>query len=120
LSVRRVPYRESPRAEPDPYVVAWAQYRRRRARVRALLLISPLVGCLALAALRASACGSGAAHGVALGLAIAIVVLATFSIARASCPRCGEKLHVGGSHVDPFSDRCVNCGIRIGTPKSSC
>jgi hypothetical protein len=44
--------------------------------------------------------------------ALVFLSLATFHFA---CPRCGGNFYRKGSYRNAFSDRCLHCGIRVGT-----
>ena len=46
---------------------------------------------------------------------IGLMLAAAWSNFR--CPRCTKRFTQRGLHRSPFTDRCLNCGIVIGTPR---
>jgi DNA-directed RNA polymerase subunit RPC12/RpoP len=115
--VSESPYRASPPAEVDAYLLAWADLRKRRIRMWiAFLSWVPVGGGLSVLAERLLPFNLGLL--VALPL-MTLVVGLSIHAALFRCPRCGERFQVGRSLKDPKGRRCMNCGIRIGTSKST-
>lgn len=103
-----LPYRESARAEPDPYLIAWAKLRAvRRARVVAA---ATLAACLA-AILVAVACGALVEWAAYLAMAVTTACTAILfrSEHECPCPHCRTPF--------AFTNRCAACGILAGTPR---
>jgi hypothetical protein len=103
------PYRKPVPVPPDPYLVAWADLRRRRA---AMLGASTL--CVPVSLLAATLAGSP-------GLIVVLPVMGAAAIASLrwstfECPRCGQYF-VG--HQRSKSRTCARCGIEEGTPRSA-
>jgi hypothetical protein len=57
----------------------------------------------------------GAYVALTIGL-LAFVLLQVIGYSL-TCPRCSKTFHLKGARGDPFTSRCMNCGVEIGTPK---
>jgi predicted RNA-binding Zn-ribbon protein involved in translation (DUF1610 family) len=55
---------------------------------------------------------------LALAVAVPGVVLATYA-EWAKCPHCGKKFARRGVFHNSFTRKCLNCGVRLGTPKAA-
>ena len=98
-----------PAAEPDPYLVAWADLRQRR---RAMLLS---LGAYLLGGLAALAIGRGPATRLVLLVLCGVCLVVTAWARRFRCPLCGERFSRG--RRDGLLNRwCAHCRIGIGTP----
>jgi predicted RNA-binding Zn-ribbon protein involved in translation (DUF1610 family) len=103
----------------DTYMIAWASLRRRRRTVLILFFTWPLAVGVGIKLLHflTEAPENQLAPFVAIPVVLVVFVfIATFSFA---CPRCGKEFYRMNSYRNPFSKECLNCGIRIGTPKSA-
>jgi hypothetical protein len=105
------PYRESGSGfhPPDPWLLAWAELRRRR---RALWIgIALLAATIAVAWYRHFdvwwAC-------LLMGAATAVFAE---RCNRFACPRCGKWFSRRGLFHNESTSRCLHCGLKIGTPK---
>jgi hypothetical protein len=134
-----LPYREPLPVKPDPYMVAWAELRRRRIIGRVAFGFNVLlVPLLARSLLRVQAeidqafqCDPGPCHvfpgllreradllherAVVLWAACLLVAIwAAASIYRQNlrCPHCGW-------HFARRRRKCRHCGIPVGTPRSA-
>jgi uncharacterized C2H2 Zn-finger protein len=95
-------------AAPDPYLVAWAELRRRR-RMRWFLFCgwAPLVTIAWVVFPTAAA-----------PFLIAATAAVTFSALRSfACPRCGKTFERRRAYSNLLTSRCLHCGIERGTPK---
>jgi uncharacterized protein (DUF983 family) len=116
------PYRAPPPMEADPYAMAWADLRRRRTRawvaILAWLPVGGVVGALAEMALR-PLLPVERIRGLLIGPPL-LAIFAWFQIHRAlfRCPKCGNKFHSTFLCGNPWTRRCLNCGIQMGTPKA--
>jgi hypothetical protein len=117
----KMPYRQAPPRPEDPYLVAWAQLRRRRTRAWAIT-----AGYVAFA--MTTACLYERLSGHRIGRApfsvLTFPVLAIFFALRKRahdfrCPRCGERFEAQRGVRNPTTRRCLNCGIAMGTPKDA-
>jgi hypothetical protein len=102
-----------PPPPPDPYLLAWASLRRRRA-----LALTTLIGFV-LTVVPAVALHLSSSFVLFAGMAI--VALVSMSMAtNFQCPHCGRPFaRKDARWRDPFENRCVHCGIVIGTPRSA-
>jgi hypothetical protein len=110
--VADLPYREpsEPQAvRPDPYLVAWAELRRRRARRSVALPVCSAAGLASLAILGVNA------PFVVIPACIVGVMFA-LSPAEFICPRCGRRFTASGRR-DRDPAQCGHCGLCIGTPR---
>jgi hypothetical protein len=102
-------YREQPPKPPDPYLVAWADLRRRRrlSFVSGVPVLLASIGCLFLPE-----------YWLALSLLL-FATVASFacgrSVARFPCPHCGKRFSTTPTWRPPWN--CDYCGIAVGTPK---
>jgi hypothetical protein len=113
------PYRVQSPPPPDPYLVAWADLRRRRTMVRALSFL-PLILFVV------TYCSGPQGHRVAPCLfmtAMALLLIANLCWGFFLCPNCGK--HLQATHLNPLrqaawrlnrATHCGHCGIRVGTP----
>jgi hypothetical protein len=100
------PYRAPLPIEPDPYLSAWRDLRRRRAWSAAIVLA---YFALTVDPVPKSDGAGGKAVVWTLGL---VVVLFLLPHNRFRCPHCGRKGPI-------WWKRCRECGITVGTPKSA-
>jgi len=115
------PLPPAPPAPSGAYVRAWADLKRRRAhRWLAFFAWAP---CALLVILTIQAAfGEATAHQVFFWVALPFLLVAFGFMARASffeCPRCDEKFESTWYFRSPFTQACVHCGLRIGTPRGS-
>jgi hypothetical protein len=119
LSVTESLYRVSakPPTPPDPYLLAWAKLRRRRATVWAMVLMFPVVG------LAATALVDRSWMMFVIFPYLAALFVSSWMASYFECPHCGgnfAKKHAwAGDFRENFLSRCVHCGIAMGTPQSS-
>lgn len=105
------PYRARLPAQPDLYLVAWADLRRRRRWTRlgfAIAIAAPQFWFVFPPGLRW------------LGFAVAFfVALSLMFVAQGfRCPRCaGQMIGFWTSRAEDLN-RCRHCGISVGTPKA--
>jgi hypothetical protein len=94
---------------PDPYLLAWADLRRRRA---AMLGASTL--CVPVSLLAATLAG---APGLIIVLpAMGAAAVASLRWSTFECPRCGQYFMGRPASNDRA---CARCGIKEGTPRSA-
>lgn len=110
------PYRVPVPRPPDPYLVAWANLRRRRAFAWAAALLWALAFTVTLPAIVARARMVGIAVAVTAVCWVSRIV-GNIMLAHFGCPRCGSSFYGGRRTRAPWSLECVTCGIAIGTPK---
>jgi hypothetical protein len=104
------PYRELPPAAPDPYTVGWNELRRRR-RLRWIAFF----GWLPVAAV-----GASVLHFPLIAVPLVLLAFgATIYAALFVCPKCGKPFERRSMYGNPWTQHCLNCGIRRGTPKGS-
>ena|ERR1700733_15061421 len=111
--MNKAPYRAlSTDAGPDPYVVAWADLRKRRKRSLIALLVVLPVG-IVIAAWADAALQHLLPVEPALVLLLPLIGVISSVLVHMglfACPRCGTRR----SWVSP----CPRCGIFIGTSKA--
>jgi hypothetical protein len=121
--VSDAPYRvqpPKPPPRPDPYLLAWARLRVRRAVAWGAALLSAIAFTALVVALAAHAglvagLASGAMMVCWVSWIVALLVLRPFR-----CPRCEGAFHGSGPwQAPPWTDACAVCGIAIGTPRTS-
>jgi hypothetical protein len=118
------PYREPPPPkphEPDPYLLAWAKYRRLRN-----LWVSVFFGWPVLVVVLMTLLTKGvgmpereAANYVALPVFLIAATLhfgLGHRLTRFPCPRCGKPFH-GRSPWNWTLRTCASCGLEFGRPK---
>ncbi len=113
------PYRKQRGRPADPYLAVWAEFARKRRSVWIVFFAWPFVGALGVWLL--SVVTGGATREVAPFVLIPTIVLTAIIMegTRFICPRCEKPFYSKGQYGNPFSRRCLNCGIRIGTPKET-
>lgn len=106
------PYREPAPRPPDPYLVAWADLRKRR---RAAVAVMVTAGTAMVVV-------TSVPHGI-LAAVPACVLLGYFWRNRLSkflCPACGKTFgRLASGFHNEFTLRCLHCGIVVGTPKNA-
>jgi hypothetical protein len=115
--VSDAPYRVQPPRPPDPYLVAWAKLRRRRALAWGGFLLWAFAFTAFVVALAAQARAVGVTAVVAVmcwgsGIAGALI------LGHFRCPHCSAIFYGLRRPRAPWSDACIACGIAIGTPKN--
>ena len=110
------PYRVPVPRPPDPYLVAWANLRRRKAFAWAAVLLWALALTVTVPAIVARA------PVVSIAAAVTVVcwvsgIVGKVALAHFRCPRCGSSFYGERRTRAPWSSACVTCGIEIGTPK---
>jgi hypothetical protein len=103
---------------PDPYLVAWANLRRRKAFAWAAALLWALAFTVTLPAIVARARVVGIAAAVTAVCWVSGIV-GNIVLAHFRCPRCGSCFYGARRTRAPLSSACVTCGIEIGTAKYS-
>jgi hypothetical protein len=104
------PYRAPIPLQPDPYLVAWADYRWRRRVVFALYALwIPAAGMVLVMAL------AGAISFAAAFVYLFASVLATVYAGRFECPHCHGRFAPRRSRPGA----CRQCGVLVGAPKSA-
>jgi hypothetical protein len=107
------PYRVAPPVRPDPYLMAWADFRRRRTTVIALSLAYLPVSVVAVNLLGERAFGY-----------VILPYLATFMLAGSyfatfRCPSCRNVFRAKPwpfPKPRPSQIQCGRCSILVGTP----
>jgi hypothetical protein len=114
--VTAAPYRTPSKPEPpDPYLVAWVEYRRRRTAKWVVFFAWPIAAKLAIHSfLPESPWALYVYLATACGALAWIAVLGLFD-----CPRCGTRMYIRGSSGDPPSEGCPECGLQLGEPKDA-
>ena len=106
---------------PDPYLVAWAELKKHRIRRWiAFFVWAPLAGFVFSASEKLV--GHPLGRGEFFAVSLPFVVAAVLFLVRASnfrCPQCGNRFEAQRMVSYPLTRRCLNCGIRIGTPKNT-
>ncbi len=116
------PYRasEQPTYVPDPYLAAWAAYRRRRAKMWTVFFTWPLVAGVVLTVVRGVTGATEKEVFPYVAIPIGLVAFVALNVlTKFDCPRCGNPFHRKGALRNGFARRCLNCDIRIGTPLGS-
>jgi hypothetical protein len=111
-SVSADPYRAPLPIEPDPYVVAWGDLKKRkRFEVvgRCLVFGAPLIRLFF---------ASGPPRWLAFFGAFLVALPFTLPTASFRCPKCGERMFRWWGAKASDAKHCRHCGIAIGTPKS--
>lgn len=55
-----------------------------------------------------------------VGLVPAVLGIALITYGEwGKCPHCGKKFARGGAYHNSFTRTCLNCGVKIGTPKAT-
>lgn len=52
------------------------------------------------------------------GWLIVVIGPLAFRFALCPCPRCGKPVHFKGGFGYPFSPKCLNCGIKVGSQEA--
>jgi hypothetical protein len=112
------PYRVPAPRPPDPYLVAWANLRRRKAFAWAAALLWALAFTITLPAIVARARVVGIAAAVTAVCWVSGIV-GNIVLAHFRCPRCGSNFYGARRTRAPWSSACVTCRIEMGTPKYS-
>jgi hypothetical protein len=103
----------------DAYLRAWASLRRTRRTIWIVFLAWPLAVAIGIKILHllTDAPENQIAPFVAIPVGLmAFILIATFSF---TCPRCGKEFYRKNSYRNPLSKQCLNCGLRVGTPKDA-
>jgi hypothetical protein len=112
-------YREAPARPPDPYLVEWADLRRKRRRAWAVPFIF-IVAAGCAAKVYEAAAGHPMGKLVFCALFGPLIPL-FFTVSRRAldvrCPRCGERFSARRGRRNPSTRKCLHCGIAMGTPK---
>ena len=82
----------------------------RRIRIRRYVALGLLIAFLPFVAALASFVHSGAAMDVAVAIYFGLFVAALVALGFSSCPRCHNLFFVAGLS-NPFSSRCMHCGL---------
>jgi hypothetical protein len=110
------PYRVPVPRPPDPYLVGWANLRRRKAFAWAAALLWALAFTVTLPAMVARTRVVGIAAAVTVVCWVSRIV-GNIVLVRFRCPRCGSSFYGARRTRAPWwSSACVTCGIAIGTP----
>lgn len=97
---------------PTPHP-AWRKYRIWRAALWILFFTYLPAGVLT--SLVARHFTSSERPGMFVAFAwMAVWSVCIFCVGWARCPRCQNHVHRRGLWSNPFSGRCLNCGLRIG------
>lgn len=98
----------------------WCEYKRRRFAFRLALLLSlPLVILGFLIGTRLRADGLNALANIQFFMIpFAPIVITHIRRMLWPCPRCGRPFHVTWSYGNPYSRRCVHCGLPKWEPVS--
>jgi len=95
--------------EEQRYAEAW--YRLRLVRwILALVFLTYLPGMATLALRFPSVPGAYFFFGWA-----AVLLVATVTLATLRCPRCGKSFASSLTWNNPFTSKCLHCGIRAGS-----
>jgi hypothetical protein len=103
----------------DAYLRAWVSLRQRRRNMWIVFFAWPFAIAVGIKILHflTGALENQIAPYVAIPVFLmAFVLMATFSF---PCPRCGKEFYRKNSYRNPFSKECLNCRIRVGTPKNA-
>jgi hypothetical protein len=109
------PYREAKVATPDPYLVAWADLRRRLRRFDFVVLVSVwmtafVFGCLVV--LREGPLWENAALSI-LPMSLSLMFL-VHRIRAFRCPACGARSWWESRSIP---ETCAACGVVVGSPR---
>lgn len=107
---RKVPLPPDRSTPPHP---AWRSYRVWRTAMWALFF-SYLPGVTLIGGLVRQFTSSDRAVVVVAFVWMVAYALCGIRVGSARCPRCRNRLHMGRSGVNPFSRRCLHCGIQVG------
>ena len=99
---------ESPAPHP-----AWRKYRIWRAALWTMFFTYLPVMVLVSSVARQFTSSERPAMFAALAW-MAIWAVCIIRVGWARCPRCCDRVHIRGLWSNPFSRRCLNCGLRIG------
>lgn len=94
----------------------WSAYRKRR--LHFILGLIATFG-LMIAIGWAEQLPSFSAPLVFFGWLIVVIGPLGFRFALCPCPRCGNPVHFKSGFGYPFSPRCLDCGIRVGTENNA-
>jgi hypothetical protein len=108
------PYRAPVPRPPDPYLVEWSDLRRRRLWLAASLVALPMA--VIWPVLVMTRVGPSLPVTAIAIVAFAIVPLSVHA-ERFRCPQCAERFCRKGLYHNGFAQRCLHCGIKVGTPK---
>lgn len=84
----------------------------RRIRIRRYVALGLLVAFLPFVAVFSSVVRFGTAMNVAVAIYFCLFVAALVVLGFSSCPRCHNLFFVAGLS-NPFSSRCMHCGLPI-------
>jgi hypothetical protein len=120
MRVSETPYRVAPPKPPDPYLVAWADLRRRRTLALLAFFLWAPAGAIPGGLL--CILTGWPWKDVGWFFALPAWLMTIFLLLRYSlfaCPQCGSRLSGRGIEtvIAMWKRRCPICGIRIGTPK---
>jgi hypothetical protein len=115
--VSEVPYRAPQPVPPDPYVVAWAEQRRRSNRVVLTVVATSTASVSMVISMHMSGPRWVYPGILAECVGLVFMAVATWRAAAFRCPHC--QMRFRQLPVARTDGRCARCGIKLGTPKSA-
>ena len=112
------PYRQQA-LQDDPYTRAWKSLRRSRRTVWIAFFTWPIVIAIGIKTLHTFTGAEERAIAPFVAIPVFLLMVMLLGTFHFSCPHCGNNFYRKGPYRNAFSEACIHCGIRVGTPKDA-